>query len=63
MVVRTPPLRVQAGTMSTAQTSVWSTTAGQCLLRQAVWGVGGHVVPTQTLSLEVICEIHKVQKL
>lgn len=64
MVVRTPPSRVQAGTMSTAQTSVWSTTAGQCLLRQAIWGVGGgHVVPTQTLSLEVICEIHKVQKL
>lgn len=26
-------------------------------------GGGGHVVPTQTLSLEVICEIHKVQKL
>lgn len=41
MVVRTPPSRVQAGTMSTAQTSVWSTTAGQCLLRQAIWGVGG----------------------
>lgn len=30
-VVQTPPLRVQAGTMSTAQTSVWSTTAGMCL--------------------------------